>query len=490
MNFKPHLIPVFLIFFFLFTNSFGNISEKESNKDIPYYKIPELLLSQYIKYPSVTGVEKEAGEYFTEVSRNLDLYIRVFTDDLSSYNFAASLYPLSLGKPNIILLNHVDVVPAGDLNSWKFPPFSGTIIDGEVWGRGAIDNKGQAVMQLHAIAHFVELSKQIDLPFNVTMLTVSNEETGGTLGAAIIVDEFLEELNPVVVYGEGGTGIIGLLKSDENYPFFGISVAQKRGLWFSLESNSNSSGHGSMPRHQYPNREVVLASKALIKSKPQIILTDPVRDMIRELSGYEKGRRRFVLRNIRFFAPFFSKTLREDELVSAMISNTMTLTNLYSTPGADNQVSNQARAVFDCRLLPNTSTEKFLDYVKHKIKNYDVSLKVIHETPHAPISEQGHYYYALAEAIKNSHGDVGVAPLLFPANNDNAYFRIHGIPAYGLFPAVLSIELMETIHMTDERLPINLLHNGIEAYIELIKILLDLDDEHYDSFIKKLTLKY
>ncbi|MDD3568280.1 MAG: M20/M25/M40 family metallo-hydrolase [Bacteroidales bacterium] len=60
------------------------------------------------------------------------------------------MYPLSFNKPNIIFLNHIDVVLADNCELFTYPPFSGTIADGQVWGRGAIDSKGMAVMQLLA----------------------------------------------------------------------------------------------------------------------------------------------------------------------------------------------------------------------------------------------------------------------------------------------------------------------------------------------------
>jgi carboxypeptidase PM20D1 len=478
------VIFAFLVFFM--GNSIIIAEELPENVKNDEYTIPELLLSKYIKYESVTGFEKEAGEFLAGVCESLGLYVRVFTDEIDSYNFAASLYPLNMLKPNIIFLNHIDVVPAGDVYAWTHPPFSGAIADGQVWGRGAIDNKGMGVMQLIAMAHFVDLSNTHDLPYNVTLLSVSNEETGGLLGASIIVEQFLDELNPAVVYGEGGVGLTEAIKADSDFPFFGISVAQKRGLWFVIEASNNYSGHGSMPRNKYPNKEVVLASKALLDAKPQIILTPPVKDMIRTLGKYERGRRKVVLRNISLFAPFFSKTLREDPILSAMISNTMTLTNLYSTPGADNQVSNQAKAVFDCRLLPQTSTERFLDYVKDKIKDFDVTLRVIHETPKAPISEKGFYYEAVEKTILDVYGEVAISPILFLANNDNAYFRMHDIPAYGIMPVVLSRSHMETIHMIDERIPVNTLHDGINAYKKLLRVIMDIDD-NIELYLKKLT---
>ncbi|MFW5793705.1 MAG: M20/M25/M40 family metallo-hydrolase [Bacteroidota bacterium] len=473
---------LFLVFVLISPSNIysSELTVKSKKKD---YRTPEIILSEYIQHASVTGLEKEAGEFMSNLCLDMGLHVKVFTDEINSYNYAASLYPLETKKPNIVFLNHIDVVPAENLSAWKYPPFEGVIAEGQVWGRGAIDNKGMAIMQLFAIANFVDMAKAVDLPYNVTYLSVSSEETGGLLGASIVVTNFLDELNPIVVYGEGPSGIVGAVKSKEDFPFFGISIAQKRGLWFALEASNMYSGHGSLPRPQYPNKEIVRASTELLEARPQIILTDPVRDMMRQLGKYEKGRRKFVLRNIGIFAPFFSKTLRSDLLLSAMISNTMTLTNLSSAPGSNNQVSNNAKAIFDCRLLPETSTDRFLNFVKNKIKDYDVTLTVIHEYPNAPVSEKGEFYQALSTAIKNINGNVGVAPLLFPANNDNAYFRMHDIPSYGVFPAILSQELMETIHMANERMPVKGLYEGIKVYSELINIIMDA--EEYSGFLKE-----
>lgn len=140
------------------------------------------LLSSYIQIESVSGNEIDAGIFLSELSEQKGLHVRVFTQEINSYNFAASLYPLELGKPNVIFLNHIDVVPSGEDSLWTYPPYSGTIADGFVWGRGAIDCKSLGIMQLMAVAHFVGFAAEIDLPYNFTMLAVSNEELGGKLG--------------------------------------------------------------------------------------------------------------------------------------------------------------------------------------------------------------------------------------------------------------------------------------------------------------------
>jgi carboxypeptidase PM20D1 len=117
-------------------------------------------LSDYIKVESVSGNEAKAGIFFAEECARRGLQVRILTNENSSYNFVASLYPLSMGKPNIVLLNHIDVVDPGAPEKWTFPPFSGAIAQGAVWGRGAIDNKGMAAMQLEALCQFFRIGTQ------------------------------------------------------------------------------------------------------------------------------------------------------------------------------------------------------------------------------------------------------------------------------------------------------------------------------------------
>lgn len=432
-----------------------------------------VLLSRYVQMESVIGNELEAGIFLTGICRELGLHVRVFTDELDSYNFAASLYPLESGKPNVVFLNHIDVVPAGDPEAWTYPPFSGTIADGYVWGRGAIDNKALAVMQLLGLSSFVDQAAQDDLPYNFTMLSVSGEETGGEKGAAIIVGEFLDVLNPSVVFGEGGAGITGIIEAKPDKPFFGISLAQKGAMWFMLESDVQSSGHGSVPQEVYPTKELVLASAALLNARQPTRLTPPVRDMFRHIGREERGFRGLVLRNFRLFRPFLGRYLRRDPLINALLSNTVTLTNFGGSDGAYNQIAHNTWATFDSRLLPGTDGDDFLRRMEREIRDYDVRLQVISKPPRAPVSEKGPYYHALEDAVREVFGDVVVSPILFPAHNDNVFFRKKGKPAYGLLPVILTVELIESIHNVDERMPVAGLEQGIHVYRTLIRNLIN-----------------
>lgn len=434
---------------------------------------PAILLSEYVQIPSVSGQEKEAGEFFAQFCRDHGLHVHVFTDEKDSYNFAASLYPLEMQKPNIVLLTHIDVVPPGNPEGWTHHPFSGKIEDGMVWGRGAIDNKAMGVMQVLAMLQFVRQAAAEDLPYNVSLLAVSGEETGGNTGARIITEHFLDELNPLVVYGEGGAGLKGLIGRNPDMPVFGLGVAQKRVLWLAIESSVAASGHGSVPRKSYPTKEVINATNALLEAKPKITISPTVRESLLKMSAYETGIRRRVMRRIDFYGPLFGRFVRNDPLIASMLTNTISLTSLTSAEGAYNQIPTHARAVFDCRLLPETDEAKFLAHVERIVSPYEVTIKVIRSSPGAPTSEQGMFYAAMKNSIYEVFGEGLVVPFMFVAVNDNRFFRRHGIPAYGILPAIMSEELMESIHYFDERFPVESLHRGIEVYVHLISHLLN-----------------
>ena len=96
------------------------------------YVALEYILQEYIRIPSVSGNEKKAGDFLKQICRNNDLHITDFGSEDGQYNFAASVFPLSSQKPNIVFLNHIDVVP--ESKSELREPFSGNIEDGVIYG--------------------------------------------------------------------------------------------------------------------------------------------------------------------------------------------------------------------------------------------------------------------------------------------------------------------------------------------------------------------
>jgi acetylornithine deacetylase/succinyl-diaminopimelate desuccinylase-like protein len=427
------------------------------------------MLSQYLQFNSVTGNEAEAGKFLAGECRDGGLNVRVFSDRQDEYNFAASLYPLELGLPNIILLNHIDVVPAGNPEAWDFDPFSGKIHNGMIYGRGAIDMKSMAIMQFMALRKFAENHRKDALQFNVTLLSVSGEEDFGTKGAGWVVDHFFEELNPMVVYNEGGSGVYGIFEKEPEKPVMCVSIAEKKALWVELVVKDPSSGHGSVPPMMYSNKIALMELNRILGKKPKIILDDYNLASLKELGRIEGGIRGFVLKNARFFKPLIAAKLRKDPLVLSTLTNTITLTQIGNPSGATNQIAQETVAELDCRLLPGYSTQDFLNNLNKKIRHKNTTIRVINQSQEAPASPMNDHYRRLADALKNEYPDSEVVPVLFPAVTDNNQFRKHGVPTYGINPVCLSKDLLKTIHNINERIPVTAIDHGASVYYHLLE---------------------
>ncbi|MBB4081081.1 acetylornithine deacetylase/succinyl-diaminopimelate desuccinylase-like protein [Lewinella aquimaris] len=427
------------------------------------------ILSEYVQHPSESGNERSAGEFLRELCRENGLHITQMGDENGNFNFAASIRPLDQNLPNIVFLNHIDVVPPGDTTAWTHPPFCGKITDTEVWGRGAFDNKGAGVMQLAGILAILKQYEHTDVPYNVTFLAVSCEETQCEGGARYVVKHHLDRLNPAVVIGEGPPALRGVLQRFPERDIFGISVAHKRALWIKLESKIHTSGHGSITPVTYSNKEMVRSLHRLLRRRQPAIFTDLNVDILRQLGSLERGVTGFVLKHPRLFRGLIVPKLRKQPEIFALFSNTITLTDLDNHNGVVNVVPGATTALLDCRLLPHASSEKFLARLRRKLKNDSIKLTVIKEMPEMdPSTEHTVFYRLLKATILERYPDSHVSKIFVPNFSDDGIFRSHGIPAYSSIPVKIDRSYLEHLHNVDERIPIAILAEGSAAYATFV----------------------
>jgi carboxypeptidase PM20D1 len=427
----------------------------------------EHLLQKYIQIPSVSGNEYEAGEFIKSICKKNGLYIADFGDENGKYNFAASIFPLSSNKPNIIFLNHLDVIPESDESANG--AYSGKIINNKIFGRGAIDNKGVALMQLSSIVHFLNMENLENSKYNITFLAVSCEENQCAGGIDYVVDNFIDTLNPVVVIGEGPTELTSLIGGKFNHPIFGISIAHKRPFWLELELQTNTNGHGSITPLEYANKEMVASLNDLTKKKNKVVFNDINVSFLKHLAEHKKGFEKLVLKHPKLFKPLLVPKLRKKPALFALFSNTITLTNIYTNSHSFNNLSSTAGAYLDCRLLPDTDEDIFLKEIKRRLNNENIKITIVEQSPGIkPSSIKNIYYKNLEKAISKKYPSSKIIPVSLPNTNDLGVFRENNIAAYATIPVYLTKEQVKTVHNSNENISVTALYNGAEVYYNFL----------------------
>lgn len=465
-----------LLMIFLRTGSISGQLQGENERVMPARTTEALnFLSEYLSYPSLTGKELEAGSFFADYCKEKGLYVTYFSTDTASFNFAATLYPLTDDKPVVWFQHHIDVVPVSAEEVWIHDPFSGTVENDTIYGRGVIDAKGLGVMQLMALLDFKEFYRDGELPFNVGLLAFSGEELGGALGAGFVLSNYLADLKPAVVLGEGGAGLTGVLDSKPEKKVYGVSVAEKSSLWLKLELELISYGHGATPAPSYANKVMINSLSRLNNRKLKLDFNRTNKRMFRVLGRAEGGVRGFLIRHLNWWIlrPFVKKYVKGDPLLESLTTNTITVTKIFNPPGPPNKISTISTAYLDIRLQPGVSKKAFIRKIEAILDDPRIDIKEISNAKESKATNPDRYFDAIEAAILEEDPEAVVIPMLFPATTDNSFFRGYNIPTYGLVPAVLNKETIASVHNVNERLPVAGFEKGIRIYTNFLVNLLD-----------------
>jgi acetylornithine deacetylase/succinyl-diaminopimelate desuccinylase-like protein len=432
----------------------------------------EAAFLDYLRIPSLSGNEKAAAAFLEQYALQRGLYSRCLSCSDSTVNLALSLYPLDGEKPCIVLLSHLDVVDAPDSVEWRSAPFAALVSDSDVVARGAIDAKGLTFMHLSGLLQFRDsISGGPELPFNIVLLVVCGEETGGVRGAERIAENHLDLLRPWVMAGEGGSGIRGLIPSRPETPVFGISVAEKFNLWLRLDLKFSSFGHGAAPPSSYVNKDMLKAlhKLSLIEGRPEFHKS--TRRMFRDLGKMEGGFKGWLIAHLPSapLRPLLKSLMRKEPVLASVLQNTAIMTNIFNPPGPPNKISSMATVFLDCRLLPETRVRRFIREIRYGLIEPRFKVSVINQGPMAEESNPDlPEFVCLSAAIRSVYPDSETAPFLFPASSDNNYFRQYGIPVFGIVPLVMERSDLESIHGINERIKMPGFRKGSRVFLNFL----------------------
>jgi acetylornithine deacetylase/succinyl-diaminopimelate desuccinylase-like protein len=406
------------------------------------------LLQQYVRIDTSNppGTTSKAADFLAGLLQREGIAVTRYESEpgkaIVLARLKATVTP-SAGRA-VLLLHHMDVVPA-DRSQWKMDPFSGTIQGSDIWGRGSLDMKGQGVAQLVA---FLMLKRQgVPLSRDVILLAEPDEEVGGTMGARWMIANHYAELDPEYVIDEGGFGSRDLFTADKLV--YGIAVAEKKLIWLRVRAEGVA-GHGSQPNDQNPNDRL---AKALGR-----LLGQPLPSSDFSVLNTMKSR---------------VGTFAANKFTNAITHSTISLTWMRSGVGEPpkiNVIPSVAEAGLDCRVLPGTTRDQWLDEIRRRLGDPALKIDVINESDDPVVSPQDTpVYRAIEAAILRRHPDAVVTPMLIPYGTDSNAFRPKGAKSYGIFPAILPADVVSQMHGDAEHMPLAAVREGAEVLFEALK---------------------
>ena len=361
----------------------------------------------------------------------------------------------------LILLSHIDVVPANPAN-WTQPPFSGARDGGYVWGRGALDAKSLTIAQLMSV---IDLKRRnAKLKRDVIFLAVPDEEMGGERGAKRFLEKYPELFaNAGFAINEGGANQTAV----DRVLSWGIEVHQKVPLWVRLTAEA-AGGHGSGPPAEGgAPAKLVRALAAIDAIDTPYRLTPSVERMVADLTkrGGVKGERLRVIRE-----PLDKQRIdREIPLrIRNLLRDTITITRLDAGSSV-NVLPSKAVAEIDIRLVPGSTTEPMLNRIR-ELAGKEIHVEVIHAGEPSPESPAGgELWDAIAKAMHAAEPESAVGPVVGAGATDSRYLRGRGIVTYGVTPFKVNYYDADSIHGEDERIRARFLADGVLLLRDIVR---------------------
>jgi carboxypeptidase PM20D1 len=369
----------------------------------------------------------------------------------------------------VVLTGHLDVVavdPSTE-SQWHHPPFSGEVADGFIWGRGAVDCKGQVIAILQAVEHLIgngfKPSRSIYLAFG------HDEETSGTHGAPRIAAWMKSQgIHPEFVLDEGTAVVSGFLPGVK-VPAGLIGVAEKGYLTLEISSQAKG-GHSAMPPASTAIGSLAAAITRLEKnpfpSHPQ-----ELRELFRRLGSNAPFLYQLVFANLWLFAPLAARVISRLPEANASIRTTCAAT-VISGGVQENVLPQTASALLNLRLFPGDSVAFACERVRKVIADPSIQLRALEgraleATSQSPVSSEA--YRAIERISAGIFGEIPLVPVLITGMTDARFYTLVTDNVYRFTPLRMTPEAMAGIHGVNERISVEGLVNMARFYYALLQ---------------------
>jgi acetylornithine deacetylase/succinyl-diaminopimelate desuccinylase-like protein len=425
-----------------------------------------------------------AADVRTETSRLLAELIRIDTtnppgnetaaaEHLAAYLAAAGVESQIVGRepgrgclvaripgtgdgPSLMLLGHTDTVGA-DPDEWSVPPHSGLERDGFVWGRGALDMKGQVAAETVAVAMLAR--EGWHGAGDLILCAVADEEVGDGWGLSWLVEAHPDLVRADYVVNEGG----GERLEHRGRVAYTVGVGEKRCSAFAITVRGKS-GHASTPS---------AADNALVKLGPVIERIERMRRPTAELPalhtflaavGEEGADPVEVVARCRAENPVLAAA------VEPMLGATIAPTKSEAST-AVNIIPGRARLTCDCRILPGMTTDEIEQAVRAELAGIEHEFELVENVGGTFSPPDTPLYRVLEDFAPEIEPGATLAPFVNSGFTDSHFMReAFGSVAYGFMPMRMDpLVAGALVHSADERASMDDLELGTRFFLHVAR---------------------
>lgn len=379
----------------------------------------------------------------------------------------ANLYARLKGngsKKAVALVSHMDVVPVTPA-FWSVDPFGGVVKDGFLYGRGALDMKGEGIAELMAMLALKRSG--VTLNRDIVFIGNADEELGGT-GAETFVARHADLLKDVeFLITEGGSNPL----DHGRLLYYGVSVSEKRTFWQRMTVHGIPS-HGSRPTTHNPVPRLVAALDRIARYETPIRVTPGVRKYLHDLSSQFTGDHATWLSDVdaALKIPAARDWILSNVEWNAILRNTISETGL-SGSSKTNVIPAEATADLDIRLLPDQDTAAFRAELVKVVNDTAVHWTTI-LPPKPPLESpiETDLFRAVERAAHERDPKALITTVMLTGATDRPTYRALGIVTYGLDPFKVELEDDQRgVHGNDERVSLENLRFGPHFFYDILR---------------------
>ncbi len=426
---------------------------------------PVELLQNLIRFNTTNppGNEGECIAYINHLVNATGIETTLLARDPARPNLIARLSGQG-NVPPLLLYGHVDVVPTEN-QAWQHPPFEGRLVDGYIWGRGALDDKGGVAMILAAFLR--AKAEGLRPPGDVVLAVLSDEEGFGEYGARYLVENYATVFEGIrYAIGEFG-GFTFYIGRQRFYP---IMVAEKQVCGIEAFVRGPT-GHPTLQMRGGAMARLGRVLQQLDRRRPPVHITTVTRQMIQTAAGALPFPSNLILRqllNPRLTDWVLRLLGTKGQAFDPLLRNTV---NATVVRGGEHLglIPDEIVLHLACPLLPGYSPDDVMSEL-HSIIGQDIELQVTRYEP-VPAEPDMGLFDTLAGILRETDADSIPVPLLLPSPTDGRFFSRLGIQTYGFLPMNLppDFNFMQTMHAADERIPVEALDFGTQAIYKVLQ---------------------